>query len=157
MTVLSTTIEKSEKKEVNNYQKVSFVASDNQEFISFELKTNSLYKISNLYKTFAEFTSFKKKEKYFVVALQNLLKKINYLQLSLQVAEGQITDIEYETELHKNMQNYIIDINYQEDISDLKIISDIVSQIDNNFSVDEISELFSIDTLSLEENLLAIH
>ncbi|MCA4897462.1 MAG: hypothetical protein ACK514_01015 [Bacteroidota bacterium] len=93
---------------------------------------------------------------YCIVAIRNLLKKNEFLQLSLQLSEKLITESEFETEIDQNPDKYIIQMNNIDDHVHLNVISNILTKIGKTFNVDEVSELFSIDARSINNELKAI-
>jgi len=84
------------------------------------------------------------KENYYLIAINNLLKKSDFLQLSLQFAENGITEKDFETELETNSDKYLIDLHENHEQTDVNVISEIVEKLHRDFTVDEISEIFSI-------------
>jgi len=96
------------------------------------------------------------KDNYCYTAINNLTKKAEYLQLSLQLAENLITEEEFETELENYPEKYVIKLNEIQGTGHLQIISGILGKLGRRFTVDEVSELFSIDTRSIKNSLLEI-
>jgi hypothetical protein len=74
------------------------------------------------------------------------------LQLLLNLSENTIDEEEFNKELEQNPENYIVDINYLSNPSDLMIITDIVKKIGKEFTVDEVSEIFSIESEDIINN-----
>jgi len=95
----------------------------------------------------------KRKEEFYLVAINNLLKKSDFLQLSLQHAEKVLTDEEFENELDSNSEKYLIDLHEFSEPSDINVIGDIVNQIERDFTVDEVSEIFSVTPECLKNGL----
>jgi len=93
---------------------------------------------------------------YCIIAIRNLLKKNEFLQLSLQLSEKLISEVEFETEIEHNPEKYIIQMNNIEDGIHLRVISKILTEIGKTFNVDEVSELFSLDARSIDKELKAI-
>ncbi|MEI8203785.1 MAG: hypothetical protein WCH34_12265 [Bacteroidota bacterium] len=85
-----------------------------------------------------------RKERYLTLAIDNLLKKNEYLQLTIQFNDDLIDEDEFEEELEKNEDKYLIKMNPAFVESDFNIISSIIQKLNRNFSNDEISELFAI-------------
>jgi hypothetical protein len=83
-------------------------------------------------------------EQYYITAINNLLRQINYLELQQQLITNQIDEVQFNKELETHPNKYIITIN---DISiDKSIILNILSKIDisiRELSVNDIGELFS--------------
>ena len=93
---------------------------------------------------------------YCIVAIRNLIKKNEFLQLSIQLSEKLISEFEFEAEIEQNPSKYIIEMNSHIDISHLHVISNILTKIGTSFNVDEVSELFSLDSRSINDALKAI-
>jgi hypothetical protein len=91
-----------------------------------------------------------------IVAIRNLLKKNEFLELSLQLSEKLITETEFEKEIESNPEKYIITLNRLENPFQLHIISSILTKIGGTFKIDEVSELFSLDTRSINKDLKGI-
>lgn len=102
------------------------------------------------------FYSYKKnkKEQFFFIAIDNLIKKNEFLQLTLQFEQGHISGEEYTEEIETNSDRYIIKMKPLETTVDLVIISEIVKNIQTQeITVDEVSELFSIEPEGLNKKL----
>ncbi len=97
------------------------------------------------------------KESYYLLAIRNILKKNNYLSLMLQLAQEQISEDEYVKEIEDNPSKYILDIKYLDDPNDLKIINELVKKIGLSFSIDQVAEIFSLDSDDLEKKVLKIN
>lgn len=84
-----------------------------------------------------------------ITAIRNLYKAKKLGQLDLQFASLAISEEEYTAEL--NSDKYTIDMNSSVGGDDVFIIKKIIDEtgIDLDISVDEISEMFSLDTQSL--------
>jgi len=97
-----------------------------------------------------------KKDDFCIKAIQNLIIKNNFLELSLELSEDQITEDDYTKEIENNPHKYIIDIEYVQDPNDIRVINEIVKKIGLEFSVDEVAEIFSLDSLDLENKVAQI-
>ena len=97
--------------------------------------------VKNIYQYIAHQDS---KEEFYITAIDNLIKKNDYLQLTFQFDQDFISESEFDEELEKNQEKYLITMNpdFRED--QFKIISDIIPKLKRNFTGDEIAELFSI-------------
>jgi hypothetical protein len=93
------------------------------------------------------------KEQFYVKGINNLLKKNNLLQLSLQLSDNLITEDEFEEEINNNSEKYIISVENLTSVNQLHVLKDIVKSIGKDFSVDEISELFSVSFNNLDKIL----
>lgn len=109
------------------------------------------YRLRNYYEY------FNKKEFYYVTAINNLLRQTNFLESCQQLIEKQIDDKEFNEELKIHSHKYTITIHDMEDEElkiDIPIILDIFKKIDpeiKELSVDDVGELFSINTCKLLE------
>jgi len=80
-----------------------------------------------------------KKEQYYIEAIKNLIKKNNFLSLD-------VDDEEWKRECENNPEKYVIDLKPLKDPEDIKIITEIVKELGiEDYSIDEIGELFGID------------
>lgn len=89
------------------------------------------------------------KEDYYKIAVQSLIKKSNFCQLSLELEEGLISGNEYEKEIEKNPEKYVIELTPLKEANHLYIISEIVKDLGIDFSIDEVADLFAITPDSL--------
>ncbi|MDZ4757320.1 MAG: hypothetical protein SGJ10_04155 [Bacteroidota bacterium] len=86
-----------------------------------------------------------KKEDYYLTGIKNLIKKNNFLQLSLTTSDDSESEADFEKEISDHPHKYIIDIKPLDNERDLNIISEIVKKIGVEFTIDDVSELFSVD------------
>lgn len=91
-----------------------------------------------------------------ITAIKNLVKKNDFLQLSLQLSEKLITEEQFDQEIETNPDQYIIKLSNQVEPKDLHIISNIIRKIGKKFTTDEVAELFSFDTRSINEGISSI-
>lgn len=125
--------------------------------ITITLNTDRV-KLETFFTQFSYLSTFvDSKEGYYILAINNLLKKNNYLSLIVQLSQEQISEDEYVKEIEENPDKYILDIKYLDDPNDLKIINEIVKKIGVSFSIDEVAEIFSLDSEDLENNVLKIN
>ena len=90
----------------------------------------------------------KRKEELYIIAIKNLVKEVNFLRLTDDLEKELISDDEFESELKDNSNKYVIDLLPLENKSDVDLIKDIINKIGNNdYSVDDVGQLFSIDTI----------
>jgi len=97
--------------------------------------------ISNIYCILENYHS---KEFLFLKALENLIKKAEFLQLSLQLEQELISEDDFFSELESNEDKYLIKLDENFKIENFKVISHIMNRLGRNFNSDEISEMFSI-------------
>jgi hypothetical protein len=94
---------------------------------------------------FFQMLEFKtKKEFLYLTAIDNLLKKTDFLQLTMQLDNDLISNEEFEEELDKNESRYLIKTNQEFDSYDFIIVRQILSDLNRNFTHTDASELFSI-------------
>ena len=98
------------------------------------------------------FSRSESKEELYITAIDNLLKKVDYLNLTIELDQELITEDEFDHELEKNEDNYLITVNQNFKPTDFDLVVSITNRLKNRkFSSDEISELFSIDIEKVEE------
>lgn len=85
-----------------------------------------------------------KKESFYILAVDNLMKKNDFLQLSIQLDQQLITEEEFEKELEENESKYLIKMNNNCNKVDFEIALDILPKLNRTFTADEVSELFAI-------------
>lgn len=132
----------------NLYQTIDLAHNQHSATINFN---NTI--IDKIKKTIINLSSRHKiKEDMYIIAIKNLIKKNNYLQLSLQLSEDIITEDEFEKEVTTNSGKYVIKID-NKDITfiHLDVIQTILKDVDNKgMTLHDVSEMFSIDTHSFE-------
>ncbi len=121
-----------------------------KEIINFEINVDNLPKFQSFIQGII--TSVES-EKYYVKALRNLLKKINIYELYQQLNNETITEEEFNDEISKNKDKYIINLNNNIDKKDIFIINKIMEKIGIGLSCDAISEMFSIDPVAFDSIL----
>lgn len=97
-----------------------------------------------------------RKEELFITALNNLLKRAEFLQLSAQLSSNELTEEEFDNEIESNPGKYVVNINYLENERDIEIISSIVQKLDRPISMDDVAEIFSIEYNSLNDAISKI-
>ena len=93
-----------------------------------------------------------KREPCYLKAIQNLLKTKAYLQLLIQLHEGQIKEAKFEQEITENPDKYINQIEFLKSPHEITIISEIMSLIGKEMMLDEVAELFSLDMADIKRN-----
>ena len=96
------------------------------------------------------------KEDYLFTLINNLLKKNEFLQLTIELLENQISEEEFEEEIENNSDKYLIETFELITTSDLNIITNILKRIGKSFSIDEVAELFSIEPQSLNRHIKSL-
>jgi len=118
--------------------------NDNENY-TITIKTDT-ERLNSLIRDFDNYANrLKVKEIYFLNALRNLIKKNNFLQLTMQLVENQITEDEYSKQIEAHPESFIVNIEQLDNINDIEIIIEIIKKIGLSFSIDEVSEIFSID------------
>lgn len=85
------------------------------------------------------------REEFYLLAIRNLLKSKAFLGLSLQLAEGDISDDEFDKEIENNPEKYVIEVSSNFDTKDVKHVIHIMNSINEDMSVSDVAELFSMD------------
>ena len=99
------------------------------------------------------FNVLKTKEEKYQEAISNLIKKSKFLQLYIQLAEDQITEDEFESELIHNPDKFVIKLKDLETKIELEALFTILQSLPVKLSIDEVSEIFGINTQSLYSKL----
>ncbi len=88
-----------------------------------------------------------RKEKLYVLAIQNLRKQIAFHNLYGCNVNPNDEEIDYE--LEKNPDKYIISLNMIPTEEDIEMIKDIMLKVgyDDDTSISDVGEMFSIDTI----------
>lgn len=84
------------------------------------------------------------REKYYVKAIDNLIKKNNFLQLSIEFDQEMISEEEFDYELEKNEDKYLIRIEEHFSPQDFKHVIEILHRLDSTLTSDQVAEIFSI-------------
>jgi hypothetical protein len=84
------------------------------------------------------------KENFYNQAIINLIKKVDYLQLTMQYNSELINDEDFDNELDINEDKYLIKTNQDFKFSDFNLIIEILQKLNKEFTTDEIAEMFSI-------------
>lgn len=89
----------------------------------------------------------KEKENLYIIAIENLLKRINFLELLQENSNKSITYEDFLNEIERNPKKYTVEIKSNNNPNILKIISEIILKIDpsiKDFSTSDVLEMFSI-------------
>jgi hypothetical protein len=132
---------------VNDLKRFDIPNSENEDRIYITIDTTKPQ-----LRRFVDF--YQKKEFYYTKALKNLIVQNNFLELALQLEEGQISEDEYDEEIDNHPEKYVVNVNYLDNSDDISIIMDIIKKIGINFTIDEVADLFSIDTEDLNSKIL---
>ncbi len=126
--------------------------------IEFKISVNNMQEIFAFtvnvseFKEIIRFTYYKsRKNELQILAIKNLIKISNSLQLNLQFSEKTISDQEFEEALEKNPEHYIVDVRPIEDEGDVIIIGDILQEVApvGELESDQVANIFSIEHDSL--------
>ncbi len=88
------------------------------------------------------------KEELYLRVLRNLYRKLDFIELNQSLDMSDISEEEYDHELESNEDKYLIPApTGQPSLQQIIQITDILKRIgrDKNISVDEVSELFSLE------------
>ena len=108
----------------------------------------------NLKNHFFNFHNFVNKERLYITAISNLYKKIDYLQLTIQLDQDLINVDEFDFEIETYENRYLISSNdnFKEEEFDIAVsIANKITQRD--FTSDELAEMFSIPLERVNELL----
>ncbi|MFZ1785382.1 MAG: hypothetical protein WAU23_09255 [Ferruginibacter sp.] len=86
-------------------------------------------------------------EQLLVLAIRNMIRKSNFNELNDALEEGEITDDEYNYQLDSYTDKYAITLKKLDNQSDINNIMDLSLKISHNikeFTLSEVSELFSV-------------
>jgi hypothetical protein len=94
------------------------------------------------------------KEMLYVTAIDNLMKKVAYLQSVIQAESGLITEEEHIKELEDNESEYIIRMDRPLDGGTMNAVNDIVPRLRaRGLSASDVEEMFSIELGTIAEHL----
>lgn len=100
--------------------------------------------------------TYEEKEDLYICAIDNLNRKNNYLQLTIQLDQDLITEEEFELELEENEYKYLIKINENFKNDYIRHIADILPKSNLRYSNDDVSEMFSIPLEKVNKYLLSL-
>lgn len=121
----------------SNYNKISFndyIENDFTEFIDI------ISKYSN-------------RETLYVKAIKNLLKQKEYVNLMYQLSNELISNEEFNNELDQNEDKYLIKIDQDLNLDNYKAIVEILENLKQDFTEDDVSEIFSLKTGFISKKL----
>lgn len=124
---------------VNNSFLFAIQNSDNMTVVQGELSSFT----ENIFYILRENSE---KETLYIKAIENLLKQKEYLNLVYQASHDLISNEEFNSELENNEDKYLIKIDADLNKKRLKLVMKIIENIKYNFSDDDVSEMFSIET-----------
>lgn len=82
-------------------------------------------------------------------AVNNRTRERNYANICLQLAEGQITDQEFEEEIMRNEDRYVISFSDETSTEEIQIAAHLANEVLDVESEEDFRELFSISSASL--------
>lgn len=130
----------------NNYLPVMSIGvnSDiNSKYLFYATNSNRVDVIDDFISAY--YYKLNRKEDFFINAIKNLRKKINFISLYNEFQNGDISDADFEKEIELNPDKYVVTVDNVKDNEDLMILHEVISKVNENLSIDEISEIFSID------------
>ena len=89
----------------------------------------------------------KKSETFLIEASRNFIRKFNFLELTEDLENGEISEDQYNLELSQKSENYMITLRDFNSPSDVLIIAELIEKIGSDlkdFSTSEIAEMFSV-------------
>ncbi|WP_396178550.1 hypothetical protein [Flavobacterium sp.] len=93
----------------------------------------------------SNFHKYISKERLYITAISNLYKKVDYLQLTMQLDNELISEDEFDYELETFENRYLISSNDNFKSDEFELAVSIANNItQREFSTDELAELFSI-------------
>ena len=122
-----------------NYDAYLFVIGEGKRMRWISGKSNS-----HIRDVYCILENFQTKEALLLKAVENLIKKSEFLQLSMQMESNYISEDDFFQELEDNESKYLISIDEEFKPENFKFISHIMSKLGRDFSSDEISEIFSV-------------
>lgn len=84
-----------------------------------------------------------------VRAINNRTRERNYANLCLRLAEGEISDREFEEEITRNEHNYVISFDNNASREEIIIAAGLTTDIIDVKTEDDFKELFSLSTESM--------
>jgi hypothetical protein len=118
---------------------------DIKEFITIKLITGQSPSYFTIVPKQENFINFSKvKEALYLKAIDNLMKKNEFLQLMIALLQNQISEEEYEKELLGNKEKYFIELTAIRSPEDYTAIISICKNLKGSITIDEISEIFGI-------------
>lgn len=98
------------------------------------------------------------KEKFYVIAIKNLLKQKKYSNLIYELTNNLINEEEFNFELSENEESYLIKVNNNLDsIEKVKTLLKVIQNINENFNEEDLMEIFSISDSFVYKNLTLHH
>lgn len=97
------------------------------------------------------------KQDLYIIAIKNLLKKINFLELHQQLLNSDISEEEFDNYLENESFKYTIQMDRNSSSLEKNLIVQIISKIDpviKEFSLSDIEEMFSIKYNSLSNTFI---
>jgi len=88
-----------------------------------------------------------KSESFLIEAVQNFIRKMNFLELNESLEDGEISEEEFNIALEKDVNRYAITLKDIDNPNDALIIADLIKKIGydlREFSTSEVSEMFSV-------------
>ncbi|MGY5846009.1 hypothetical protein ACW6QP_01205 [Salegentibacter sp. HM20] len=89
---------------------------------------------------------FSNKETFYIKAIKNLIKQKEYINLMYQLSNDLISNEEFSEELDRNESKYLIKIDQELNINNYKAIVGILNKLKEDFTEDDVSEVFSLKT-----------
>lgn len=94
-----------------------------------------------------------KKEPFYKKAIHNLIKTKNFLNLNLQLAYEEISEKEYDAEIEKNENEYVLTQMENPNKSDILAIMSSADSINMKLDSSDVSEIFGVAHKSIIDHL----
>ena len=99
-----------------------------------------------------------RKDELFITAIRNFIRKMNISELNESLSAGEISEDDYDTEIDKNEDKFVITLKDINSLDEVQIIADVVDKIGydlRSFSTSEIAEMFSVKEHQLISGLMS--
>jgi hypothetical protein len=124
-------------------------SKDNSARVNISLTSTGIHQAVNQYNHYISLTI---QESYCIIAVKNLLRSNNYKDLNYQLVTEQVTQAEFESELENHPDKYYnIESKPIASLEHLHVISGIMRKVDVDLSIDEVADMFSVTSKSIEE------
>lgn len=89
--------------------------------------------------------TFRMQKEFLIKAYHNKDTIINYLKLYNSLIENEITDDDFDKEINDNPKNYFVYINRKINVVEMEALSELVKELGEDLSIQDVSETFSVD------------
>lgn len=96
---------------------------------------------------------YEKQKYYLIKAFHNKDVIINYLKLYTSLLEKYITEEEFDKAIDENPNKYFISIDNKVNQVEMEIVYELVKEIGTEYSIQDVSEIFSIDMSDMMDKI----